>query len=51
VWIAVDADDVRHARGFHVPGERSRVRRWAEQAALDLLRRSLEGIPLPGSDL
>ena len=26
VWIAVDADDVRHARGFHVPGERFRVR-------------------------
>jgi hypothetical protein len=26
------------------------VRRWAEQAALDLLRRSLEGRPLPASD-
>ena len=51
VWIAVDADDVHHARGFHVPGERFRVRRWAEQAALDLLRRYLEGVPLPGSDI
>jgi hypothetical protein len=34
-----------------VPGERVRVRRWAEQAALDLLRRYLEGVSLPGSDI
>jgi hypothetical protein len=33
-----------------VPGERDRVRRWAEQAALDLVRRYLEGRPLPASD-
>ena len=39
VWIALDADGVRHARGFRVPGERFRVRRWAEQAGLDLVRR------------
>jgi competence/damage-inducible protein CinA-like protein len=51
VWIAIDGSDVHHARGFHVPGERFRVRRWAEQAALDLLRRYLEGVPLPGSDI
>ncbi|MEO8422867.1 MAG: competence/damage-inducible protein A [Actinomycetota bacterium] len=51
VWIAFDAGDVRHARGFRVPGERFRVRRWAEQAGLDLVRRYLEGVPLPGSDL
>jgi competence/damage-inducible protein CinA-like protein len=51
VWIALDAEDAHHARGFHVPGERFRVRRWAEQAALDLLRRYLEGVPLPGSDI
>ena len=51
VWIAIARDDVHHARGFHVPGERFRVRRWAEQAALDLLRRYLEGVPLPGSDI
>lgn len=50
IWIAIDADGVSHARGFHVPGERFRVRRWAEQAALDLVRRHLEGVPLPGSD-
>ncbi len=51
VWIALDADGVRHARGFRVPGERFRVRRWAEQAGLDLVRRYLEGVPLPASDL
>jgi nicotinamide-nucleotide amidase len=50
VWVALDADDVRYARGFRVPGERFRVRRWAEQAALDLVRRYLEGVPLPDSD-
>jgi nicotinamide-nucleotide amidase len=50
IWIALTGDDVAHARGFQVPGERDRVRRWAEQAALDLLRRHLEGRPLPASD-
>ena len=50
IWIALDGDDVTHTRGFQVPGERDRVRRWAEQAALDLLRRHLEGRPLPASD-
>jgi nicotinamide-nucleotide amidase len=50
IWIALEGDEVSHARGFHVPGERDRVRRWAEQAALDLLRRHLEGRPLPASD-
>jgi nicotinamide-nucleotide amidase len=49
IWIAVDGDSVAHARGFQVPGERDRVRRWAEQAALDLVRRHLEGRPLPAS--
>jgi nicotinamide-nucleotide amidase len=51
VWIALDADDARHARGFRVPGERFRVRRWAEQAGLDLVRRYLEGASLPATDL
>jgi nicotinamide-nucleotide amidase len=50
IWIALEGDDVSHARGFQVPGERDRVRRWAEQAALDLVRRHLEGRPLPASD-
>ena len=51
VWLALDTEDVRHARGFRVPVERDRVRRFAEQAGLDLVRRYLEGVPLPASDL
>jgi nicotinamide-nucleotide amidase len=50
VWVAVDTDEIRHARGFTVPGERARVRRWAEQAGLDLVRRYLEGVTLPETD-
>ncbi len=50
IWIALDGEAVRHARGVSVPGDRDRVRRWAEQAALDLVRRHLEGRPLPSSD-
>jgi nicotinamide-nucleotide amidase len=50
IWIALLGEDVAHARTFTVPGQRDRVRRWAEQAALDLVRRYLEGRPLPSSD-
>jgi len=50
VWIALEGEDVQHARGFVTPGDRGRIRRWAEQAALDLVRRYLEGKPLPASD-
>jgi nicotinamide-nucleotide amidase len=50
VWIGLDADDVAHVRGYEATGDRARIRRWAEQAALDLVRRYLEGRPLPGSD-
>jgi nicotinamide-nucleotide amidase len=50
IWVALEGADVHHARGFHAPGLRDRVRRWAEQAALDLVRRHLEGRPLPVSD-
>jgi nicotinamide-nucleotide amidase len=50
VWVALDADDLQHARGFRSVGHREQVRRWAEQAALDLVRRYLEGKPLPPSD-
>ncbi len=49
VWIGLDADGIGHAREVRVTGERDRVRRWAEQAALDLIRRHLEGVPLPGA--
>jgi nicotinamide-nucleotide amidase len=31
------------SRAFRAPGDRDMVRRWAEQAALDILRRHLEG--------
>ena len=48
VWIGLDAADVSHAWMVRVAGDRVRVRRWAEQAALDLIRRYLEGAPLPG---
>jgi nicotinamide-nucleotide amidase len=47
VWIALEADDVAHARELRTPGDRATVLRWSEQAALDLLRRYLGGLPLP----
>ncbi len=47
VWIALEADDRSHARELRVPGDRTTVLRWSEQAALDLLRRYLGDIPLP----
>jgi competence/damage-inducible protein CinA-like protein len=50
VWLALAADGVDHARGYTAAGDRQRVRRWAEQGALDLVRRHLEGRPLPDSD-
>jgi nicotinamide-nucleotide amidase len=50
VWLGLDAPDLTHARGYRSTGDRGRVRRWAEQAALDLVRRYLEGLPLPSSD-
>jgi len=50
VWVALEAEGVSHQRGFRAPGGREQVRRWAEQAALDLVRRQLEDKPLPGGD-
>ena len=49
--VALAADDVEHARAYVIRGERDRVRGWAEQAGLDLVRRYLEGKPLPPSSL
>jgi nicotinamide-nucleotide amidase len=43
VRVALSAEDGSAARGFRAPGDREQVRRWAEQAALDLLRRYLQG--------
>jgi nicotinamide-nucleotide amidase len=47
VWIALEANDVAHARELHAPGDRATVQRWSEQAALDLVRRYLAGLRLP----
>jgi len=52
IWVALaDATGFTHARGFVSRGKRDRVRRWAEQAGLDLVRRHLEGVPLPRTSL
>ena len=50
VWIALDAGERTHAAGYRWHVERDRVRRWAEQAGLDLVRRYLEGRELPAGD-
>jgi len=50
VWIALDAIERSHAVGYRWRVERDRVRRWAEQAGLDLVRRYLEGRELPPGD-
>jgi nicotinamide-nucleotide amidase len=50
VWVALDTGELQHARGFRISGERDRVVRWSQQAALDLVRRWAEGMPLPTSD-
>ena len=44
VWVGLAAEGAEEARTFRAPGDRAQVRRWAEQAALDLLRRHLEGL-------
>lgn len=48
VWVALESDHVRHQRNLRWPGDRAFVRRLAEQAALDLVRRHVLGLPLPG---
>jgi nicotinamide-nucleotide amidase len=40
-WVGLAAEGHEGARTFRAPGGREHVRRWAEQAALDLLRRFL----------
>ncbi len=48
MWVAIETDEgISHQRGFRAPGDREQVRRWGQQAALDLIRRSLEGLKLP----
>jgi nicotinamide-nucleotide amidase len=50
VCVALASEDVDQARSFRAPGDREMVRRWAEQAALDMLRRHLDGLP-PATEL
>jgi nicotinamide-nucleotide amidase len=45
VGLAAEGTDV--SRTMRGPGSRAQVRRWAEQAALDVLRRHLEDAPIP----
>jgi nicotinamide-nucleotide amidase len=47
VCAASAIDGEEEARTFRAPGDRAQVRRWAEQVALDMLRRQLEGISVP----
>jgi len=42
VWVGLDAKGLSTARHLHAPGDRQQVVRWAEQAALDLVRRWAE---------
>jgi nicotinamide-nucleotide amidase len=41
VWVAVSGPGREEARRFVAPGDRDQVRRWAEQTAMDLTRRTL----------
>ena len=41
LWISLATKDHHEAVSLVVPGDRSQVRRWAEQAALNLVRRHL----------
>jgi PncC family amidohydrolase len=50
VWVGLDAAELAHQRRIRAPGDREMVVRWAEQAALDLARRLLEGRPLPDTE-
>jgi nicotinamide-nucleotide amidase len=45
LFVAVSSDRGEEARHIQAPGDREQVRRWAQQAALDLLRRHLVGLP------
>jgi nicotinamide-nucleotide amidase len=51
VWIALDWGAGAHASGYFWDAERDRVRRWSEQAGLDLVRRYMEGRELPSGNL
>jgi nicotinamide mononucleotide (NMN) deamidase PncC len=48
VCVGLAWEDGEASRALHAPGDRQMIRRWAEQAALDLLRRHLADLPGPG---
>jgi nicotinamide-nucleotide amidase len=50
VWVGLETDEIAHQRRIRAPGDRAMVVRWSEQAALDLVRRLLEGRPLPETE-
>jgi nicotinamide-nucleotide amidase len=48
VWVALAAEDAERVTGFRWPYDRELVRRFSELAALDLVRRHLLELALPG---
>jgi nicotinamide-nucleotide amidase len=54
VWVglhaSLDAGEVMYQRRIKAFGDRGMVVRWSEQAGLDLVRRLLEGRPLPDTE-
>lgn len=48
VWIGLHGDGVEHQLGFRWPFDRELIRRFAEMAALDLVRRHLLGLSFRG---
>jgi nicotinamide-nucleotide amidase len=49
VHVAVDGPQTRRVRTLNLPGDRVRIRTLAVAHALDLLRRSVAGLPEPGN--
>jgi nicotinamide-nucleotide amidase len=47
VCLGLAAGDHEETRCFRAPGDREQVKRWAEQAGLDMVRRYVEGLPEP----
>lgn len=45
LWVGLATSDHQEAVSLVVPGDRAQVRRWAEQAGLNLLRRHLLAMP------
>jgi nicotinamide mononucleotide (NMN) deamidase PncC len=49
VIIAVVTPGARTVRTFRFPGDRQRVKQWAAQTALDMVRRVLRGVQIGGA--